>query len=85
MDDNDKYRNAHYPDLHPCVDGCKYWRSIYTAAHATNSTMMCHYNVDNNELRGDYPDLIRGTCSKFATGKSSGKRTQPYARIRKRG
>lgn len=82
MTENDKYRNAHYPDLHPCVDGCKYWRPLYNGvAHGARA---CHYNIVNDELRGDYPDLEKGTCSKFEKGKSCGKRTNPYVRVSKR-
>ncbi len=85
MTENDKYRNAHYPDLHPCVDGCKYWRPLFAGTYFGNTTKGCHYNLDNNELRGDYPDLVNGTCSKYEKGKVKGKRTQPLYKIRQRG
>lgn len=83
--ENDKYRNENYPNLHPCVDGCKYWRVTYTGTHCSSSSKCCHYNIDNDELRGDYPDLINGTCSKYEKGEGKGKRTQPFYKTREHG
>lgn len=85
MTENDKYRNAHYPDLHPCVDGCKYWRPLFAGTYIGNTTKGCHYNLDENELRDEAPDLIHGTCKHYVKGKGQGKKTNPMLKIRKRG
>lgn len=81
--DNDEYRNKYYPNLHPCMDNCKYWRDVCTGSLTGRSAKACHYNIDNDELRGDYPDLINGTCSKYVEGKGKSKRVPPYYLIRR--
>lgn len=85
MDEQFKYVNEHYPNLHPCKDGCKYWRPLYAGTYAGNTSKCCHYNLDNGELRGDYPDCENGHCSKYTPGIGKGKRTTPYFKIRDKG
>ena len=85
MTENAKYREAHYPDLHPCADGCRYWRPIFSGNYPGRSSHACHYCIDHGELRGEEPDLIRGECRFYENGKGSGKRTNPMLKIRKRG
>lgn len=66
MTENEKYRNEHYPHFSPC-DKCYYWRgaNVVNRPHKSMSYPMCHYLLENNELRGCEPDLINGTCEKF--------------------
>lgn len=55
---NREIRELFYPKLDPCRK-CKYWKG-----HGTGLPF-CHYNIDNNKLRGSYPDFINETCDCF--------------------
>ena len=65
LSENDKYRNANYPNLYPCRD-CYYWRGGDGNVKKLGcSNYMCHYCIENNRLRPCEPDLINQTCECF--------------------
>lgn len=51
--------DENYPHVLPCMD-CVYWRYLYGGARYKGKPILddsfrvpaCHYNIDNDELRG---------------------------------